>query len=89
MKTLALICLLLLAPGLHAREVNKCVDKNGGLMLTDEPCHTLKPKPAPAAPVRPAPPEKTTVDPQAPILPPPEQQIRPAPMPAPAEKPPQ
>jgi hypothetical protein len=84
---LALICLLLSAPVLHARDVNKCVDAQGNIMLTDEPCSTLKSKPMPATPPKQPPATVAPSKPLPPILPPPEQQIPQAPAPAPAEKP--
>jgi hypothetical protein len=88
MKTLTLIALFLLAPTLHARDMYKCVDVNGNIMLTDEPCATLKPKPAQTAPTpKPVPQEQSVTKPLPPILPPAEQQIPPAPVPAPAAKP--
>jgi hypothetical protein len=92
MKMLAPLCLLLAIPALHAAEVNKCVDANGNTILTDEPCYSLKRKSAatptaPAPSAREAPLEKPATTPPTPILPPPEQLVRPAPMPAPAEKP--
>jgi len=87
MKNLLMLCLLLLASGTHAAGVNKCVDAKGNLTLTDEPCDTLKaPRPEDKLPKL-VPPEKPVSKPVPPILPPAEQQLPPAPRPAPAEKP--
>lgn len=90
MKAIALLGLLLLSTGLHARDVNKCVDSQGNVMLTDESCTTAWPKknsdtqrPTPAE----KPPAPVSTKPLPPILPTPEQQLPPAPKPAPAEKP--
>lgn len=86
MRMLALIGLLLLAPVVHARDVNKCVDAQGNIMLTDEPCHTVTPRRAPDMPPKPAqamPPTQAL----PPILPPPQQVLPQPPKPAPVEKP--
>ena len=89
MRMLALIGLFLLAPLVHARDVNKCVDAQGNIMLTDEPCHTVKPRSASSTPPSPMQAVPSTTSPQVlpPILPPPQQVIPPAPKPAPVEKP--
>jgi hypothetical protein len=86
---LALIGLLLLPLVVHARDVNKCVDAQGNIMLTDEPCHTVTPRRPPDIPPKPAQPMPPTAAPQAlpPILPPPQQVLPQAPKPAPVEKP--
>lgn len=87
MKASALLCLLLLSTGLHARDVNKCEDAQGNVMLTDEPCASAWPK-KPADAKRAAPAEKPAEPrPLPPILPAPEQQLPSPPKPAPAERP--
>lgn len=82
-----LLCLLMLAPTLHAAGANKCVDANGNVTLTDLPCNSIatKPPPRPAGQARP--PETLTPPKQEAILPPPGQQLPTPPAPLPASPP--
>lgn len=83
-----LLCLLMLAPAVHAAEAYKCVDANGNTTLTDVPCHTLPTKPAPPPAGQAKPPEKLKPPRPEPILPPPGQQLPSPPAPSPAAPPP-